>query len=120
MRIKLDENLPSGLVPRLKTLGHDVDTVHAEGLAGQPDSKVWRAVQGEKRFFITQDMDFSDIRQFEPGTHAGILLLRLHVPDRRNLIARLEELYTMENASEWEGCFVVATDRKVRVVRMTP
>ena len=32
MRIKLDENLPTGLVPLLTALGHEVDTVPAEVL----------------------------------------------------------------------------------------
>jgi hypothetical protein len=35
MRIKLDENLPVGLVGDLQALGHDVDTVPSEAL-GSP------------------------------------------------------------------------------------
>jgi hypothetical protein len=37
MRIKLDENMPASLVLALQALGHDVDTVPGEGLAGEPD-----------------------------------------------------------------------------------
>ena len=33
MTIKLDENLPTGLVPLLTALGHEVDTVPARALA---------------------------------------------------------------------------------------
>lgn len=32
MTIKLDENLPATLAPRLRSLGHDTDTVRDEGL----------------------------------------------------------------------------------------
>ena len=60
MRIKLDENLPAGLADKLATLGHDVDTVADENLSGRPDPDVWQAAQQEQRFFITQDLDFSD------------------------------------------------------------
>ena len=49
MRIKLDENLPAGLVPLLGALGHEVDTVPAEGLGGQEDYVVWRAAQADRR-----------------------------------------------------------------------
>jgi hypothetical protein len=35
VRIKLDENLPAGLVPLPAALGHEVDTVPAKGLGGQ-------------------------------------------------------------------------------------
>jgi len=34
VNIKLDENLPERLVSELRALGHDVDTVRAEHLAG--------------------------------------------------------------------------------------
>jgi hypothetical protein len=73
MKIKLDENLPTSLVADLTALGHDVDTAPTEGLAGHPDSDVWRAAQSAGRFLITQDLDFSDVRAFAPGTHHGIL-----------------------------------------------
>jgi predicted nuclease of predicted toxin-antitoxin system len=59
VRIKLDENLPERLVPFLGGLGHDVDTVVAEHIAGQDDPVVWVAAQAERRFLITQDLDFS-------------------------------------------------------------
>jgi predicted nuclease of predicted toxin-antitoxin system len=117
MKIKLDENLPLRLAAPLKDLGHDVHTVHAERLVGHPDGEIWEAAQTESRFLITQDMDFSDLRKFVPGSHHGILLVRLHSPSRRNLKVRVIEIFQRESAEEWSGCFVVATERKVRVVR---
>ena len=72
MRIKLDENLPFALVARLNALGHDTDSVPEEGLAGRDGPTVWQAAQSENRFLITQDLDFSDLRVFTPGTHKGI------------------------------------------------
>ena len=75
MKIKLDENIPVDLAA---TLGesNDVDTVQSEGLQGRDDRTIWAAAQAEGRFLVTQDLDFSDLRQFLPGTHCGILLLR--------------------------------------------
>ena len=71
----------------------------------------------ESRFLITQDLDFSDSRKFAPGSHHGILLIRLRSPNRRALIERIEEMFRKENVSEWVGCFVVATERKIRVLK---
>ncbi|HLZ13455.1 MAG TPA: DUF5615 family PIN-like protein [Candidatus Acidoferrum sp.] len=85
MKIKLDENLPQQIAPVLRGLGHDVHTLTEEGLAGRRDDDVWLATQNESRFLITQDLDFSDLRKFAPGTHEGVLLLRLRSPDRKNL-----------------------------------
>jgi predicted nuclease of predicted toxin-antitoxin system len=68
--IKLHENLPERLVAELQALGHDVDTVVLERLAGRDDADVWQAAQDASRFFITQDLDFSDVRRYSPGTRA--------------------------------------------------
>jgi len=70
MKIKLDENLPLHLATSLEDLGHDLHTTSSESLAGRVDLDIWRAAQAESRFLITQDLDFSDIRQFTPGSHA--------------------------------------------------
>ena len=117
MKIKLDENLPATLADDLTRLGYDCDTVMEEGLKGQPDSRVWDSVQREQRFLITQDLDFSDIRKFRPGSHAGILLVRLAIPGRQVLTNRLRQIFTTENVESWNRCFVVATERKIRVRR---
>lgn len=117
MRIKLDENLPEALVPILAGRGHDADTVRREGLGGQPDAPIWEAAQREGGFLNTQDLDFSDARRYRPGTHAGLLILRLHHPSRRRLIDRVRALYETEPVETWLRCFVVATEQKVRVRR---
>ena len=57
--------------------GHDVDSVRAEQLTGRADPDVWGAAQAAQRVLITQDLDFSDMRRYTPGTHAGLLLVRL-------------------------------------------
>lgn len=117
MRIKLDENLPLQLAIRLKDFGHDVHTVYDERLVGHADNEIWETAQKESRFLITQDLDFSDLRRFAPGSHHGILLMRLHSPNRRNLVARIAELFQREDVSDWTRCFIVATERKVRILK---
>ena len=118
MRIKLDENLPESLLPTLQqSLGHDVDNVRIEELKGQRDSRVWGAAQTAKRFLITQDLDFSDIRRFSPGTHQGLMLIRLRVPGRLALAARITGVFRDEAAESWASCFVLLTDHKLRIHR---
>lgn len=117
MKIKLDENLPASLIPILSNLSHDAHTVAEENLSGRSDRDIWDAAQGDERFLITQDMDFSDLRRFMPGTHHGILLVRLRSPDRQSLIRRVREVFQQEEVGRWSGCFVVATEHKIRAVR---
>ena len=117
MKLKLDENLPEALLAELASLGHDVDNVRLEGLAGENDPAVWRAAQESGRFFVTQDLDFSDARQFAPGTHHGLLLVRLHSPGRQALTERLATLFREGEPESWARCFVVLTEHKLRVLR---
>jgi predicted nuclease of predicted toxin-antitoxin system len=117
MKIKLDENLPGELVDLFAAQGHDVHTVHGESLVGRDDEDIFEASIREGRLLLTQDMDFSDTRKFKPGTHPGVVLLRLHQPSRRKLLERIRQILQPEAIETWDGCFVVISDRKLRVRR---
>jgi predicted nuclease of predicted toxin-antitoxin system len=117
MRIKLDENLPADLVAELAVLGHDVDTAVSEGLAGHDDEAVWAGAQAAGRMLITQDLDFSDARRFAPGSHHGIVVVRLREPSRSRLFARVRQVFRNEDVAIFGGCVVVVSERKVRVRR---
>ena len=84
MKIKLDENLPRRAGPILVAAGHDVDSVEDEGLAGSDDPAVSLAATAAGRLVITLDRGFGDIQRSPPGSHAGILVLRVddHPPCR--------------------------------------
>jgi len=101
LKIKLDENLPERLVSELSRLGHDVDTVRAEHLAGQSDRQVWQATQSGNRFLITPDLDFSDMRLYTPGTYGGLLLVRLAHPGKDALMERDAALFATEPVDQW-------------------
>ena len=86
-----------------------------EGLMGKPDVDVWASARREGRFFITQDLDFSDIRQFQPGTHPGLLMVRLREPGANTLLERISAAVQVHALESWAGCFVVLTDHKLRI-----
>lgn len=121
MKIKRDENLPTTLARALTALGHDTDTVPQEGMAGKSEEEeeeeveVWAAAQAARRFLITQDLDFSNIHRFTPGTHEGIVLVRLRTPGRAALTSRIHAVFQAESTETWRGAFVVVTDHKLRV-----
>ncbi len=115
MKIKLDENIPASVVECLNPVANDIHTVHEEGLTGVSDLALWQVCQREQRFLITQDLDFSDIRRFRPGTHPGILLLRLKDPGAKALRRLLSRLMAEYDLNTWRGCLVVASERKIRI-----
>lgn len=113
MKVKLDEHIPQQLSPVLAALGHDARTVVDQGLTGNPDQAIWRAVAEEDRLLVTQDVAFG--RVAIAGTGPGLLILRLGVPSVAALIHRVRTLFETEDVSLWRGCVVVATERKIRV-----
>ena len=119
MNIKLDENLPLQLAINLRKLGHDVHTVHSEGLTGHKDREIWEAAASEGRFLITQDLDFADIRRYPPDAQSGVLILRLSNPSRKNLIAFVEHLLRTESVADWKSCVLIATERKTRRLKLS-
>jgi predicted nuclease of predicted toxin-antitoxin system len=76
LRLKLDENLPQRAEQALRGLGHDVETALSEGLAGAEDPSLLSACIAEDRILVTLDLDFSDIREYPPGSHRGVWVLR--------------------------------------------
>lgn len=115
MKIKLDENIPHAAVAVLQQFGHEVDSVADEGLRGATDDDVFVAAGRSGRMLITQDLDFSDMRRFRPGTHSGLLLLRLKEPGRRALLQRMVWLFQNEPVAAWAGYVVIVTDNKIRL-----
>jgi len=78
MRIKLDENMPAAMTELLRQAGHDALSVADEGLGGTADPTVLQAASAEDRVLITFDLDFADVRSYPVGSHAGIVVFRLH------------------------------------------
>ncbi|GGA29773.1 DUF5615 family PIN-like protein [Okeania sp. KiyG1] len=117
MLIKLDENLSITHANFLRDEGYDCDRVTDEGLSGEDDEVVWQQVCTEGRFFITLDLDFSDVRRFPPGTHPGILLLRPGSGGRQavlDILMRVVQEYPLANL---QGCLVVADKTQTRIRR---
>ena len=108
MKVKIDENLSRahGLV--LEQAGHDVADVFQEQLAGAKDEVLWSHVSAEGRFLITLDIDFSDVREFAPGTHAGILLVRTTHPSISTVSAILRRVLAETGLDALAGCLAVA------------
>lgn len=115
MKIKLDECIPNSVSDIFQTAGHDVQTVHQERLSGSSVSVIWDAAQTEIRFLITTDLDFSDVRKHTPGTHHGILLLRLAKEGRNAITSLLEWILEHHDINKWKGALVVASAHQLRI-----
>lgn len=115
MKLKLDENVPLGLVARLHALGHDVHSVFDERLEGASDADLWSACVREERMLITQDLDFSDTRRFSGPNSPGVLIARLDDDSRAHLLDQITLAFRDYDPDAWIGCVVVLSDRKLRI-----
>ena len=115
--IKVDEDLPRAALSLLREHGYQAMSVVEQKMGGWKDPPLWVAVQKEKRFFITADKGFADIRAHPPGEHAGILLLR---PDEDGirpileLLAKVLEIHQLDGLSK---SVTVVTPRGIRIRR---
>ncbi len=115
--VKLDENLGQSAMELLQKAGYSVDRGTNEGLSGAKDPVVWQRVCQEGRFFITLDLDFSDVRRFPPGTHPGLLLLRPKDRSRDAVVRVLKRVLQEHPLSNLTGCLVVADEHRTRLRR---
>ena len=111
-RFKLDENLPRDAEDLLQQAGHDVQTVLAEQLGGNPDPRVFDASQAEERVLVTFDLDFSDIRVYPPASHHGIWGLRPHTQSVENALALLRSaLRVLEDEPTRRRLWIIEPER---------
>jgi predicted nuclease of predicted toxin-antitoxin system len=117
VRVKVDEDLPAEIASLVREAGHDAATVAEQGLSGSPDQALWESVQPEKRCLLTADKGFANAQSYPPGTHSGVVLLRLPRESRKGYIELTQSLlreFDLESAS---GAIVVATPAAIRLYR---
>jgi predicted nuclease of predicted toxin-antitoxin system len=117
MRVKLDENVPTGLSTVLRESGHETTTVPQQGLAGQSDAVIWDAAQRENRLLVTLDLDFADIRSLPPGSHQGVIVRRPSRQGRRAIRELLQALLAQHDLDTFKGSLVIAEEHRIRVRR---
>jgi predicted nuclease of predicted toxin-antitoxin system len=115
VKFKLDENLPELVHTTLVALGHDAHTAAGEQLAGAADDQILAASVAEARVLITLDLDFSDIRAYPPGSHAGIWVLRPSKQAFRAIEALVLSGLRLADTERVQGQLWVIDELRVRI-----
>jgi predicted nuclease of predicted toxin-antitoxin system len=113
----LDENLPNEIAELLSAHRCDAVTVRDQGWQGMGDDQLWARGQAKRRWIVTADKEFADVRHYPPGSHAGLILLRSSEESRADYIRLADMVLQRVKLEEIGGAIVVAARRGVRVRR---
>lgn len=107
MKIWVDENIPAMTVNALRELGHDVKDIRGTTDEGLADVDVWEMAQQEHRLLVTTVKGFS---QYRESDYAGILIIRLKQPNRKEIHRRVLKALNQYPEREWRGRIVMMKD----------
>ncbi len=77
MKFFLDENLSYSTVEVFKKLGFSVEHVRDVKLQGATDKEIASYAKSIKAILVTKDVEFGSIVLYPPGSHFGVIILRL-------------------------------------------
>ncbi len=120
MRVKLDENVPRSVIGVLSGAGHDTDTIVDEGLGGATDDAVFAAAQQGGRLLLTLDRGFGDIRRYRPGTHAGVVVVRLVEQSAAAVREAVRRLVAEHGLDDLSGAVTIVELERLRIRRTLP
>jgi predicted nuclease of predicted toxin-antitoxin system len=115
MRFKIDENLHDDVADLLATRGHDVHTVHTEGLKGCDDDFLATHCKNEDRALVTLDLDFADIRSYPPVDYSGIIVLRVSSQSRPHVLGVMARVADSLEREQLGHRLWIVTDASIRI-----
>jgi predicted nuclease of predicted toxin-antitoxin system len=115
MRFKTDENLHDDVAAVLVARGHDVQTVHTEGLRGCNDDVLAEQCRREGRALVTLDLDFADIRSYPPAKYDGIVVLRVANQSRPHVLSVMARVLESLASEPLVKRLWIVTDAAIRI-----
>ncbi len=120
MKFKIDENLPREVAELFVNGGHDVETVHAEGLVGATDDDLARVCQSEGRAIVTLDVGFGDFRRYPLQQFSGIIVLRPRSAGRLATVRLAVATASSLNIEPLAGCLWIVSEKGIRIRKGAP
>ena len=115
MKFKVDEDLPADVALALRSIGHEAETVHEEGMTGWKDPDIASRCQAERRALVTLDVGFANVRAYPPGEHAGLIVMRLGRQDKPHVLTVLRSILPLLEREPLEGRLWIVEEGRVRI-----
>ncbi len=115
IKFKIDENLPIEASILLKNAGYNSHTVHDEELRGASDPAIYDVCLKETRVLITLDLDFADIRTYNPKLTPGIIVIRTQYQDKYNILDKISDIINFLKIEKIYGKLWIVENDRVRI-----
>ena len=109
-RFLLDENIPRRIYRVLKEHGYYVEYVPK----GVDDDTVINIARERNLLLITRDSDFADEIMYPPGSHPGIIVLRVHPAIPRLLLEKLLE--ALDRVKDIKGKQIIIYNDRIEII----
>lgn len=113
----LDENVPPAVGVFLRSLDFDVVCAKDSGMLGASDNQIMDFARQERRTLITFDKHFADLVLYPPGTHWGVIRIRMHPPLLSNVVRALDQFLKQFDMSTIQGTLIVLETDGFRIRR---
>jgi len=113
----MDENIPPAVGRFLRDKGFDVKDARKAGLAGASDDVIVSLAREERRVLVTLDKHFTNILVYPPGSHDGIIRIRIHPPLVEDMIKALNQLFQTSDIGIIRGSLIILQREGFRVRR---
>lgn len=120
-RFLIDEDLPRLLSVYLQQKGNEAVHVTDVGLRAAPDHEIFVRAQERRAILISRDLGFSNILQYPPGSHYGIVVVRFPSEIRSQaLVNELVERLAAIGEAEFAGALIILEPSQIRIRRKPP
>ncbi len=112
-----DECVGEKTIKFLRALGYEVNSVWDLNLKGAPDEKLIQRAIKDKRIFITEDQNFTNIILYPPHLHRGIIVLKISLKIQKEVWFVLKELLFEFKSSDFEKTLIIVDKNRFRIRR---
>jgi predicted nuclease of predicted toxin-antitoxin system len=115
MKFKFDENLPLKALSLFRDNGFDVFNVREEGLTGCSDDHLITVCLDESRVLVTLDLDFFDIRRYQPDRLNGIIIIRAYKQNSNYIMSILRKIIPLLKIENLTGKLMIVEEDRIRI-----
>jgi len=115
VKFLLDQNISPRVTRYLAEQGHDVHDTRGLRMYSASDDQLWDLAVSEERFFITFDLDFSDLRKYPPSQNCGTIVFRTRSTTSATVIRLLDTILHEYPEHTLRGKVVIVTENQLRM-----